>query len=199
MAQWFAELDTLQKVFFACALFGTVFFVVRLIIQFIGLESHGVADDVPDIMPDAPQDLHAVGDSDLSFKLVTIQGVTAFFMLFGLTGMALKAMQATGDVQAILIAAGAGCAMTYVQAKFMGMLFKLQSSGNLNLHHAIGQEGVIYLTIRAGASGRAQVSVQGRRKIFDAVSRDRGEIKTGERVRVTDVSQGNVLVVERIA
>ncbi len=198
MTQWFADLDTLEKVFFACALFGTVFFIVRLVIQFVGMDSHDVSDGTPDFMPDAPQDLHAVGDSDLSFKLVTIQGITAFFMLFGLTGIALKQTRATGDVQAILIAAAAGVAMTWLQAKFMGMLFKLQSSGNLNVHNAVGQEGIVYVTIRAGATGQAQVAVQGRRKIFEAVSRDKTEIKTGERVRVAEVSPGNVLVVERV-
>ncbi len=199
MSEWFSRIDTLEKVFFACTVFGGVFFTVRLVIQFIGFDSHDAADGVPDVVPDAPQDLHAIGDSDLSFKLLTIQGITAFLMLFGLTGMAMKEMQAVGDVQAIAIATGAGCAMTYVQAKFMGMLFKLQASGNLHLGNAVGQEGVVYLTIRAGGSGRAQVSVQGRRKIFDAVSKDREEIKTGERVRVTEVSPGSVLVVERIA
>ena len=72
-----------------------------------------------------------MGDSDLSFKLVTIQGITAFFMLFGLTGMALKRMHLLGDVQPLAVAAAAGIAMTYVQAKFMTMLYKLQSSGKL--------------------------------------------------------------------
>ena len=199
MTQWFAQLDTLEKVFFACALFGTVFFIVRLVIQFVGMDSHDVAGDTPDFMPDAPQDFHAVGNSDVSFKLVTIQGITAFFMLFGLTGIALKQTKATGDVQAILIAAAAGIAMTWLQAKFMAMLFKLQSSGNLNVHNAVGQEGTVYVTIKAGATGQAQVAVQGRRKIFEAVSKDKGEIKTGERVRVAEVSSGNVLVVERVA
>ncbi len=79
------------------------------------------------------------------------------------------------------------------------MLFKLQSSGNLRMEEAVGREGVVYLTIKTGGAGKAQVVVQGRRKIFDAVGKDGAEIKTGARVRVTEISPGNVLVVERVA
>ena len=195
MSEWFAGIDVLEKVYFACAVFGGLVFGVRLVTQLLGADSHDAAGGISD----APADLHPAGDSDLSFKLLSIQGVAAFFLIFGLTGMALKELRAAGDVQSIAIAAGAGCAMTYVQAKFMTMLFKLQSSGNLRMEEAEGREGVVYLTIKTGGAGKAQVVVQGRRKIFDAVGKDGAEIKTGARVRVTEISPGNVLVVERVA
>ena len=68
----------------------------------------------------------------------------------------------------------------------------------MTVANAIGQEGSIYLTIPAGGVGKVQVTVQDHLRIFSAVARKQGRIRTGERVTVVGVSSGNTLVVEKL-
>jgi membrane protein implicated in regulation of membrane protease activity len=62
------------------------------------------------------------------------------------------------------------------------------------LHHAIGQEGVVYLTVRPNAGGQVRVSIQGRLGVYEAFSEEEGEIATGETIRVVDVRAGRLVV-----
>ncbi len=62
---------------------------------------------------------------------------------------------------------------------------------------AIGEQGTVYLTIRAKGTGKVQVAMHGRPREFEAVAKDGAEIKTGERIRVLEVND-SVLVVEKM-
>jgi membrane protein implicated in regulation of membrane protease activity len=85
----------------------------------------------------------------------------------------------------------------WVVARVFALMLGLQSSGTLDLAHAIGQEGVVYLTIKPGAGGQIQVSVQGRLGVYEAQLSGGGEIATGRAVRVVGV-RANQLVVEAL-
>jgi phage tail sheath gpL-like len=103
-----------------------------------------------------------------------------------------------GNLKSFLGASVAGIIAMYLTAKIFQAFMNLQSSGTLNLNNAIGQEGLIYLTIPGGERGKVQVVIQDSQKIFDAVSADGSEIKTGAQVKVTKVVSGNVMVVEKL-
>jgi membrane-bound ClpP family serine protease len=74
----------------------------------------------------------------------------------------------------------------------------LQSSGTIDVQNAVGQEGTVYLTIPADGTGKAQVTVQDRLKVYEAVSEYGEEIPSGERIKVVKVVSGNILVVEKM-
>ena len=59
---------------------GGVVFVIMTVIQFFGGDM--------DIEGDVDVDV-ASGTADVSFKVISVHGLTAFFMIFGLTGLAL--------------------------------------------------------------------------------------------------------------
>jgi membrane-bound ClpP family serine protease len=130
--------------------------------------------------------------------MISIQSVTAFFMMFGLVGLTLRKEANSGQALAILGALAAGVASFWFIAKLIELLRRLQSSGNVHLVNAIGQEGSIYLTIPAGGVGKVQAVVQQRLKHVDAVARDGEAIPTGERVTIVGIGPDSTLVVDRI-
>jgi len=198
------QLEGLEKLFLVCAVAGGVLFLVRLVLQFLGGDT-GAHHDVgaPVDVDAAGADLHGdtgtdTGDAYLSFKLLSFQGLTAFFMMFGLVGLAMMRQTDHQEVLSLAVALAAGLVTVW----FIGLIFRkagsLQSSGNIDIRNAVGQEGKVYLGIPAGGTGKAVVTVQDRLRIYEAVSRDQSEIATGQRVRVVDVTPQDVLVVERM-
>ncbi len=191
-------LNWLEGIFLMCALVGGVLFIFRLVVMVLGFDHHGDIDFHGDVDVSGDVDVHGDvhSDSDVGFKLLTFQGITAFLMMFGVVGLFLDMGLRINAIISIMGASGAGMGMTYLQARLMQAMLKLQSSGTLNVKNAIGAEGTVYLTIPANGVGKVQVSVQDRLVEFEAVTDDKSEIKTGEQIRVVFM-KGDVLVVER--
>ena len=191
MKEVFGGLSGLETVFLACALAGSLLFIIRLILQFLG----GGGDIHTEISAD-----HAdadYSDSDVSFKLLTIQGLTAFFMMFGMVGFALLRGNKTNEGIAVSAALAAGLATVWLIGKIFALIKGLQSSGTIENKNAVGEKGTVYLTIPSGGTGKVQVTVKGRMRVFDAVSDNLEAIKTGSRIKVLDVNDA-ILVVEKI-
>ena len=190
MEAFYSSLSPVQKVFLFCALVGGIIFVLRMILMVIGLGDHDVHDGGLDHV-----DGH--GDSDVSFKLFSLHGLTCFFMMFGLVGLGLSRQFWVPDIIAAAIGTVAGLFTFWVIAKLFSSMTKLQSDGTLKLSNAIGQQGKVYLTIPADGTGQVQVAFQGRLMIYDAISANKEEIKTGDQIVVIDIAGGNILVVEQ--
>ncbi len=190
MEAFYNSLTPVQKVFLFCALVGGIIFVIRMILMVIGFSDHDVHDGGLDHV-----DGH--GDSDVSFKLFSLHGLTCFFMMFGLVGLGLSRQFWVPDVVAAAIGTIAGLFTFWIIAKLFSGMSKLQSDGTLKLSNAIGQQGKVYLTIPAEGTGQVQVAFQGRLMIYDAISANKEEIKTGDQIVVIDIAGGNILVVEQ--
>jgi hypothetical protein len=212
-----AEFGGMETLFLGCAIVGGVLFVVRLILQFIGAD-HGMGHDIGggvdihtdfggghDVSgpahdvggPDQDPGIHS-GEAYLSFKILSFQGLTAFFMMFGLVGLAMMKQTEQSALLALPAATVAGLITVWI----IGLIFReagtLQCCGNINVKNAVGCEGEIYLTIPAGDVGKVRVTVQERMRIYDAVAADRTEIKTGQRIRIVDVTPQDTLIVQKI-
>jgi membrane protein implicated in regulation of membrane protease activity len=189
MMQNLNSLTSIEQFYLACAVLGGVLFVVRTVLMLIGHTGDFAADL-------HTGDMH--GDADASFKFLSLQSLTAFFMMFGLVALTLSRQTKVSEVWAIVGGLAAGALTIWIINRiFIGMK-SLQSDGTLKIENAIGQEGSVYLNIPAGKSGQVRVAAQGQLRIFDAVSDSKEQISTGDRIRVKGVSSGNVLVVEKI-
>jgi hypothetical protein len=135
-------------------------------------------------------------DADISFKLLSVQGLTSFFMMFGLVGLAL--LEANLPVLVTVIG---GMIAGLITVAVTGLIFtqmkRLQTEGTINIQNTVGTEGSVYLTVPKNGTGQVQVIVQGSLKIFDAVSSNKNMIATGEKVHVVGVASGNTLIVEK--
>jgi membrane protein implicated in regulation of membrane protease activity len=205
MTEWWNELTGVDTFFVICATIGGVFFMFRLVLQFAGV--FGDADMDHDV--DADVDVHdlgdhvdgsidhadAVGPADFSFQLFTFQGLTGFFLMFGLVGYAARRQFNAGMTVSLVAAIAAGLLMVLLISWLFSFFRKMQHSGTLDLKNAIGSSGRIYLTVPGQGTGKVEVKFQGRVSVLDAVSRDNVELKTDTRVKVVDVVSGNMLVV----
>lgn len=182
----------LENLFLLGAVLGGGVLVLRVVLMLFGIgDDHSFG-----VEPDADSLEHS--DQDVGTRLLSIQGISAFLMMFGLVGLALTRDSHAPVPVALLGAFGAGVASMWVVAKLYAMMAKLQSSGTLDLASAVGQEGTVYLTIRPGTGGQVQVAVQGRLGVYEAHAQgDDAEIATGHSVRVVGV-RGAQLVVERV-
>jgi membrane protein implicated in regulation of membrane protease activity len=182
-------LTWIEIIYWASTIIGGTLFLLRLVTMFLG---GGVSDEGLDAALDAGGHVEA----DTSFNLLSLQGLTSFFMMFGLVGLALL----KAGLAVILTVIG-GMAAGLVTVAVTGLIFtqmrRLQTDGTISIQNTIGQEGSVYLSIPRQGTGQVQIIVQGSLKIFDAVSKSRNMIATGEKVQVVGVASGNTLIVEK--
>jgi len=201
-----AGLLWIEIIYWAAAIIGGTLFILRVIMMFIG---GGLGDgdvDIPHDM-DIPHDVHIDGnihtdassghaDSNLSFKLLSMQGLTSFFMMFGLIGLALL----KSNLPILVTVVGAMVA-GLITVGIIGLIFtqmnRLQTEGTIHIQNTIGTEGTVYLTVPRDGTGQVQIIVQGSLKIFDAMSSDKKTIATGEKIKVVGVTSGNTLIVDK--
>lgn len=193
MAVYFSQLNGVEIFFLVCAVIGGAFVIIRFIMLLIGLD-HGGSDHAGIGGHDA--DGHHA-DSDVGFKLLSIQGITSFLMMFGLVGMALYRQSQMGTLISMVGGLAAGLASVWIIAKMFAVVVRLQSSGTIPIESAVGSQGKVYLTIPENGTGRVLISVRNSLREYDASSQDSRRIETGVPVRVVWVD-GNVLVVETI-
>jgi len=223
MGAFFESLNAVEKIFFISAMVGGIMFILRMILTLAGghhggdtggdvhggFDMHHDMGDVGDVadVGDVGDGGHDMGhdmdqdtahDSDSSFKLLTLQGLTAFFMMFGLVGLALSKQGKAATFAAILGAVAGGFFSMWIMAKLFKSMSRLQSDGTMDIRNAVDQEGTVYLRIPAEGEGKVQVAVQGSLREMTAVSKYKSEIKTGERIVVDSVTGDNILVVRKV-
>jgi hypothetical protein len=188
-------LTWIEIIYWASTIVGGTLFLLRLVTMFLG---GGLSDDGLDSALDGGG-AELTGDhaeADTSFNLLSLQGLTSFFMMFGLVGLAL--LKAGLPVGLTVIG---GMVAGLVTVAVTGLIFtqmkRLQTDGTVNIENTIGREGNVYLGIPKNGTGQVQIIVQGSLKIFDAVSKNKTMIATGEKVQVVGVASGNTLVVEK--
>ena len=186
------DYTALQHAFFYCAVFGGALFVVRAAMTVLG----GDIDEAP-ADTDIAVDTDTGGESTRSFKILTIQGLTGFFMMFGLVGLT-ASRGGEGVTLSFVYASTAGFATIWILDLLMQFMLRFQSSGNVNIHTAVGKEGTVYLTIPADGVGKIQLAINGRLREYNAVSESKEELKTGGRARVVRVVNDAVLSVQKV-
>ena len=193
MWQWITGLSGIDAVFFGCATLGGAVFLLRIVLLVIGLDHDGDVD--MDVHGDV--DLHGDVHHDVGPGVLSISGLSAFFLMFGLTGLVMHLEQGLGPTLSTGLAFATGMFVAWGVAKALGALYRLKSSGNIDVHNAVGVDGRVYLTIPVKGRGQVEVAVQKRLRVYDAVAEHPVELKTGTHVRVVRVVEGNVLVVEK--
>lgn len=185
MMDWFAAHDGLEQFFLLCAGVGGVVVLLRLVLTIAGLDHDGSIDSP-----------HA--DSDTGFKLLSIQGISAFFTLFGLVGYTMYHQAGLGNTVSLLSALVAGFLAMWLMHRIFVSMLRLQSSGSVGIEAALGAEGRVYLTVTP-EGGSVQVTVANRLREYNAVCAAGDTIPSGTPVRVAQVAGQSLLVARIIA
>jgi hypothetical protein len=167
--------------FLVCALLGGGTLLLQLVLGIFGLvDHHGDFG-------------HHEGSATAGLDLFSVRALAAGLAFFGVGGM-FGAWLGLGTWLGIPVGLATGAAaMTGVAATLRAMA-RLESDGSVLTEEAIGEAGTVYLAIPEDGRGKVHVVLRGRLAELDAVSRS-GAIATGSPVMVTDVIEGDTLVV----
>lgn len=196
MINWWNGLELVQQIFALIAIPSTAILIIQTVLQLIGIGGDDVPEDIDgDGIPDSDLDAAAAADDGLS--LFSIRGILSMLCITGWLGVGLLET-ALPDWAAILIAVAAGVATLIGIAFLMRGIYKLQSSGNIDISNAIGKVAQVYIPIPAAGAGSGKVTITLQEKFceYTAITAATEALKTGSYVRVVSVSDGGVLLVE---
>lgn len=208
MSEWWETLSTLQQIFYYVAIPFTVILIIQAVMTILGL---GGDDADADVDSDVDTDFDANGEAEFDsnadnaepnaaiagFRFFTVRGMVAFFCIFGWTGVTLYKTSLSVALTIIISVAAGLLAMAVIGLMFYAVK-KLQSSGNIKYHNAVGKSAEVYLTIPALriAKGKVMVLLQERLVEAEAITDEEKKISTGETVKVVG-NIGNTLIVKR--
>jgi len=177
------------------ALVGTLFFVARLLLMLVadtgdGLDLH--VDHDPGIDLDHP-------DSSSSFRLFSVQAISAFLMGFGWGGLGAYRGWGLPALLSVPVGIVVGGGMMWLLAKVLSWVMRLQSSGTVEMGAALFEEGTVYIAVPERRSGKGSVRlvINERLQYYHAVT-DGEAIPSQAPIRVTAVNDDNTVTVERI-
>lgn len=153
---------------------------------------YGDHDGIGDIQSNNTSIVEAGG-----LKIVTIRGVIAFLAVGGWTAFGLFA---NIGYWSILVGAAAGAAVAVLLAVLMRGLMKLEGQGNLNFNKALGATGTVYLNIPPERNGTGKITVMLQERLIDcdAMTDDKNKIENGAIIKIVDVLEQNIFIVERV-
>ena len=213
MFDFWNTLTAIQKIFFVLAAPSSIILIMQLITTLIGFGNSGDADfgDSADLDTDldTDSDFDSANESsevegndyDLSdsgtLRLFTLKGIMAFCSIGGWVGLLIETYNVMSFIS-ILGALVSGFLAMYLIAKIIQLSSKLQSSGNINIKNALGKIAEVYVTIppKGKGSGKINVTIDGRLREYDAITNNDTGINYGALVRITDVIEPDILVVE---
>jgi membrane protein implicated in regulation of membrane protease activity len=163
----------MSTVFLLSAAIGGGVLVLQLLLSMVGMADH-----------DFGGDHHGeVGDT---LDLLSVRSLSAGLAFFGLGGMGAQAL-GFPFLLALPVGLVAGGAAAALVGQAMRLMLRMEEDNSLDMAHAIGAEGSVYLRIPGGraAPGKVHVTVQGQMVELQAVSEQ--PLETGAQVMVIEV------------
>ncbi len=188
MEEWFMALTLFEKVYWVVAGISSVILIILLIMTLLGGDADGVDTDI---------DTEIEGDMGVEFQFLSFKNLMGFLTIFGWSGIACLD-EGLSKFATIAISIFCGLVMMFAMASLFYYLAKLQSSGTLKLKNALHQIGEVYLTIGANRSkiGKVSITVQGTLRELEALTEEPTDLKQGDVVKVKEVTENGILIVE---
>ena len=143
----FEGMDTYETAFWIFAVAGTTLFVLKTLMMIVAGMEHG-------------SDVDADG-SDVAFKLLSINSVTGFFMMFGWVGLAAyKQAELSGGLSVVCGFLAGLFAMYLISMLFLSALKLVSSGTQYRIEDTVGKQASVYEAIPAQGNGRIQVVLE---------------------------------------
>lgn len=216
MIEAWNSLDVPMKVLWGITLAASLIFVIQSIMTFLGADGDADSDfsnggdfggHDGSLGADGAADIHNSlngngSDVDLSeanqgMNLLTFKNFVNFCLGFGWSAILLK--EDIGSVPLLLfLSALVGVGLVIAVMYLYKWLWSMQQSGNIDLYKcAKGCQGTVYIPVpaqRAG-EGKVQISINNSIREYGALT-DGPALKTGARITVVEVVDGNTVLVE---
>ena len=197
----FENSSVIEIIYWTCAVLGTLFFVIRIVLVLIvgmdhdfavhasGFDGHGGA-------PDHQGDFH---HADAAFKLISINTVTAFIAMFGWVGLIGVKELSLGGLLSFLLAWCAGFFTMALTAYLFKTALSLAAEGDtFQVENAVGKVAEVYQRIPGRGRGRIQVTVDGMLRELDAATDQDEELASFTKVTVEKVIDSRTVLVRKI-
>ncbi len=193
-SNWLESLDPTLRTYWIIAILTSLLFVIQMTLTLVGVgETDGA--DAGGFDADAHGDTLDTGGS---IQLFTIRNMVNFLLGIGWGGVCFWEVIPSRPLLAI-VAIACGALLVALFLFMYRKLMKLESDGAFRIADAVGQPCEVYIRIPANrtASGKVQISFSGSVQELPAMT-DGEALPSGTKVRVLQVIDGSVLLVERI-
>lgn len=199
MNEWWDSLAGMTQVFYALAVFFSVFFLWQVIGAFLGLDGDSMDADGADSVDLAADDIdyQDVVDSSQAFKLLSLRTIVTFFTLFFWMS-ALYMSKGMAGSKAMIYASIWGLVGMLIVAGIVYMMHKMTESGTKDLRTIQGATGVVYLDIPKDGYGEIRAEVNGASEHIKAKSVDGSELPAGTQVKVVQVMSQTLVGVVKL-
>ena len=189
MLEWYSGLELFPKIYWFIALIASLFFVIIMVLTFVGGDTDGLED----------MDSDVDGDSGIGFQFITFKNLVGFFTIFGWSGIACLDEGFSNPIT-ILISFICGLVMMSIMAAMFYYMGKLNDSGTLVYTNAINQIGEVYLTVQEKRTkiGKVSIRIQGSLRELDALTDSETPLKTGTVIKVKEVTPNGILIIEKL-
>lgn len=188
-AYWemFQSMDTWMQVFWACAVVGSLIFIIQMVLTLIGMDSS-----------DMDVDFDGADTMDLGggISLFSIKNFVNFIVGFGWGGVCFASLiQNKWLLTLIAILVGAAFVLMFFFIKKQTK--KLEHNGAFQINDCVGKTVDVYLRIPGSKSGKGkvQVSLNGSVQEFDAMTEGES-IASGQKVEVVTIIDGFTVLVK---
>lgn len=195
MIDWYNSLAPVLKIYWGIAIFASIIFIIQTVMSFIGIADMDTDMNVDfdtDASPDALDDAGAM-------HLLSIRNVIYFLLGVGWTGVSLWNTIENSILLAV-VAILVGCLFVAIFLALFRQMMKLQQNGAFDINDAVGKTVDVYLRIPAAneGMGKVQVSFNGSIQELDARNTSDTIIPSGAKVRVVEVVDHSILMVEKV-
>jgi len=197
LGDWWVALSGPQQVFWGISIVFSILFLIQFVFSLMGLDADTDMDGDMDISGELDADPGFGLDAD--FAVFSVRSIIAFFTFFGWTGvLVLNAGKST--LTAITTASIAGILAMLLVGYLIYLFSSLSQEGNYNINNALFNTGKVYLTIPAAESGEGKIHliIDGTMREMEAITKEGERIPTGADIRVVEILDNNLLLVEPI-
>ena len=200
--EWYNALPSTLQVYWVIALVTSLIFLIQMVLTFIGIS-------------DADTDVDFGGDADLggdagfsdgdtldtggAMQLFTIRNFINFLLGLGWSGVCLYSV-IPNTIVLSLVSILVGVLFVYIFLIIYRQLRKLERNGAYHIDDCVGQTVDVYLTIPSNRSGmgKVQISFSGSVQELSALTDSDTPLRSGSKVRVTEVIDGTTVLVEKL-
>jgi hypothetical protein len=200
----------LYWLFLSCTIAGGTILICQFILTMLGFAHLGGDHDFGgDLHHDGPAidhiDVdHGDGaptheqhfDANWLFAMLSLRTVTAGAAFFGLGGLGAASLEWPVFLQ-LLVATACGFAALCGVYYLLKSMMMLNTDNTVRINRAIGQRGVVYLTVPAQSAGqgKVQVTLANRQMEYPAITKWANALKSGEPITVVSVLNNSTLEV----
>ena len=194
--EWYNALPSPLQVYWVIALVTSLVFLVQMVLTFIGI---GDADTDVDFGGDADFSDGDTLDTGGAMQLFTIRNFINFLLGLGWGGVCLYSV-IPNTIVLSLVAILVGVLFVYIFLIIYRQLRKLERNGAYHIDDCVGQTVDVYLTIPSNRSGmgKVQISFSGSVQELSALTDSDTPLRSGSKVRVTEVIDGTTVLVEKL-